>query len=34
MGGGEEVGICSGGGDRGLSEEHRPLEALLSRASA
>lgn len=26
--------ICNGGGDRGLSEGHRPLEALLSRASA
>ena len=34
MGGGDEVGICSGGGDSGLSEEPKPLEALLSSARA
>lgn len=33
-GGGEEVGICRGGGDKGLSEKPRPLDALLSRARA
>lgn len=33
-GGGEEVGICGGGGDRGLSAVPRPLAALLRRASA
>lgn len=31
-GGGEEVGICSGGGDKGLSVG--PLDALLRRARA
>lgn len=33
-GGGEEVGICRGGGDSGLSAGLRPLEALLRSASA
>lgn len=33
-GGGEVVGICRGGGDKGLSEKPRPLDALLRRASA
>lgn len=33
-GGGEEVGICRGGGDKGLSEGPRPLDALLRRARA
>lgn len=33
-GGGEEVGICKGGGDKGLSEGPRPFEALLRRAKA
>lgn len=33
-GGGEEVGICRGGGDKGLSDGPRPLDALLSRARA
>lgn len=28
------VGICKGGGDKGLSEGPRPLEALLRRAKA
>lgn len=31
---GEEVGMWRGGGERGLSKETRPLEALLNRASA
>lgn len=33
-GGGEEVGICRGGGDKGLSEGPKPLDALLRRANA
>lgn len=33
-GGGEEVGICRGGGDKGLSERPRPFDALLRRARA
>lgn len=33
-GGGEEVGICRGGGDKGLSEGPEPLDALLRRAKA
>ena len=28
------MGICRGGGDKGLSEKPRPLDALLSRARA
>lgn len=28
------MGICRGGGDRGLSEAPRPLDALLRRARA
>lgn len=28
------MGICSGGGDRGLSARPRPLDALLRRAKA
>lgn len=28
------MGICKGGGDKGLSEGPRPLEALLRRAKA
>lgn len=28
------MGICSGGGDKGLSEKPKPLDALLRRARA
>lgn len=28
------MGICSGGGDKGLSEEPKPLDGLLRRARA
>lgn len=33
-GGGEEVGICKGGGDNGLSERPWPLAVLLRGARA